>query len=145
MPDERTPIWSSLPLEVYEGKGDQWDIYRSQRDVIGSDWSAFRPRTNILVSHTLGRRKLFIDSGQWLQYLVRYLLHRTKTLRRPKLTTATRSRRARAPRKSDSVDQSVLAAYTCLLETEQKLANATEVMGSAQDLIAWAKASGFLL
>lgn len=50
MPDSKTSTWSAFPPEVYEGKGDQWDVYRSIRDLVKDDWAAFHPRTNVLVS-----------------------------------------------------------------------------------------------
>jgi serine/threonine protein kinase len=49
IPGKSSSTWSDLPPEVYEGKGDQWDVYRSMRDVIGEDWAGFHPETNVLV------------------------------------------------------------------------------------------------
>ena len=53
IPGKTSSTWSDLPPEVYEGKGDQWDVYRSMRDVIGEDWAGFHPETNVLVCPSL--------------------------------------------------------------------------------------------
>ena len=45
------PVWTALPMEVFEGVGDQWDVYRSMRERV-EDWEAFHPVTNILVRLT---------------------------------------------------------------------------------------------
>lgn len=50
LPGKTSSTWSDLPVEVYEGKGDQWDVYRAQRDLITDDWAGFHPETNVLVS-----------------------------------------------------------------------------------------------
>jgi hypothetical protein len=49
LPGKSSSTWSELPAEVYEGKGDQWDVYRSMRDQIAGDWAGFHPETNVLV------------------------------------------------------------------------------------------------
>jgi len=49
LPGKTSSTWSELPAEVYEGKGDQWDVYRSMRDQIAGDWAGFHPETNVLV------------------------------------------------------------------------------------------------
>jgi hypothetical protein len=53
LPGKPSSTWSELPAEVYEGKGDQWDVYRSMRDQIAGDWAGFYPETNVLVCLTL--------------------------------------------------------------------------------------------
>lgn len=86
----------------------------------------------------------YADGEKWLRYLLQYLLHRTKSLRRPKLPTTTQSRRARAPRKSDIVDEGVAAAFTCLTSIEKQLEEAEGEYVSAGDVLAWGKAQGYL-
>ena len=49
LPGKTSSTWSELPAEVYEGRGDQWDVYRSMRDQIAGDWAGFHPETNVLV------------------------------------------------------------------------------------------------
>ena len=49
IPGKTSSTWSDLPPEVYEGKGDQWDVYRSMKDQIAGDWAGFHPETNVLV------------------------------------------------------------------------------------------------
>jgi serine/threonine protein kinase len=49
LPGKTSSTWSELPAEVYEGKGDQWDVYRSMRDQIAGDWAGFHPETDVLV------------------------------------------------------------------------------------------------
>ncbi|OCF39703.1 HASPIN protein kinase [Kwoniella heveanensis CBS 569] len=69
------PLWSELPAEVYEGKGAQWDVYRSMRDRVERDgeWPGFHPITNVM----------------WLHYIARYI---TSKLRPPKPPTRRSSR-----------------------------------------------------
>jgi hypothetical protein len=49
-------VFTPLPEEVFEGKGDQWDVYRSMRAIIGvgdGGWEAYEPRTNVAVCFPL--------------------------------------------------------------------------------------------
>jgi serine/threonine-protein kinase haspin len=47
--DERV-IWSEIPQEVFEGAGDQWDVYRAMRNKVQGDWKGYHPSTNVMVS-----------------------------------------------------------------------------------------------
>jgi serine/threonine protein kinase len=58
LPGKTSSTWSELPVEVYEGKGDQWDVYRSMRDQIAGDWAGFHPESNVLVRLNLFLRCL---------------------------------------------------------------------------------------
>jgi hypothetical protein len=58
LPGKTSSTWSELPAEVYEGRGDQWDVYRSMRDEIAGDWAGFHPETNVLVRLALFLRCL---------------------------------------------------------------------------------------
>lgn len=58
LPGKTSSTWSELPAEVYEGKGDQWDVYRSMREQIAGDWAGFHPETNVLVRITMCPRAL---------------------------------------------------------------------------------------
>jgi len=58
LPGKTSSTWSELPAEVYEGKGDQWDVYRSMRDQIAGDWAGFHPETNVLVRLAIFLRTL---------------------------------------------------------------------------------------
>ncbi|WRT68046.1 uncharacterized protein IL334_005021 [Kwoniella shivajii] len=71
-------LWNEIPEEVYEGKGLQWDLYRSMRDklLIGNSWDGFNPITNVM----------------WLHYIIRYML----TKLRPPKSPNRRSSRATA-------------------------------------------------
>lgn len=51
MPTRAT--WTELPVEVYDGKGEQWDVYRSMKGLFGEDWEGFKPISNVLVSRVL--------------------------------------------------------------------------------------------
>jgi serine/threonine-protein kinase haspin len=42
-------ISSAMPSEVFEGQGAQWDVYRALGEVVGSDWAAYKPVTNVMV------------------------------------------------------------------------------------------------
>ena len=48
MPDQGV-LWCNLPEEVFEGKGDQWDVYRRMREIVGRDWKGNHLITNVLV------------------------------------------------------------------------------------------------
>ena len=43
-------MWSDIPPDLYEGVGDQWDVYRLMRDHTDDEWTEFYPSTNIIVS-----------------------------------------------------------------------------------------------
>ncbi|WWC62880.1 uncharacterized protein I303_105478 [Kwoniella dejecticola CBS 10117] len=81
LPNQSESVWTVFPGEVYEGKGAQWDLYRSMRDKIESSksasgqggWKGFNPITNVM----------------WLHYILRYTLSK---LRAPKPPTRRSSR-----------------------------------------------------
>jgi hypothetical protein len=108
------------------------------RDKINGDWAGFHPETNVMVSPVIKAD----THTQWLHYLVRYLLHRT-SLRKPRIAALQRSRRARAPRKSDIVDEGIIAAYEGLTVVEEMLkaalAGEGEEIKSAGDVVRWRK------
>lgn len=54
-------IWSEIPEEVYDGVGDQWDVYRAVRDVVDGDWDNYHPITNVMVSQSSFRFELDVD------------------------------------------------------------------------------------
>lgn len=80
---------------------------------------------------------------QWLQYIVRYLLHRTN-LRKPRIAALQRTRRARAPRASDIVDPDVVGAYEGLMELEEVMKVDFGQMESAGDIVKWGRGKGFV-
>jgi hypothetical protein len=49
----QTTYWTPIPEDVYDGVGEQWDVYRRIRDHIdetgSGDWSGFYPKTNVMV------------------------------------------------------------------------------------------------
>ncbi|WWC88402.1 uncharacterized protein L201_003313 [Kwoniella dendrophila CBS 6074] len=70
LPNQSESIWTEVPEEVYEGKGLQWDLYRSMKDKIedrqkSNGWKGFNPITNVM----------------WLHYILRYM---TTKLGQPK-------------------------------------------------------------
>lgn len=133
---EQGAVYSSLPEEVYEGVGNQWDVYRAQRDVVeGSGaWESFHPSTNVL----------------WLHYLVGHLLHSTPTLRKP---YARRGRRA-APKTAAQARTELLRsraedAWGMLQEVDEALnkpARGRKAIdfSSAQKVIAWGREQGWV-
>jgi serine/threonine-protein kinase haspin len=52
MGDDQT-AWTPLPEDVYDGVGDQWDVYRQMRDKVNGDWVDFHPVTNVMVGYHL--------------------------------------------------------------------------------------------
>jgi hypothetical protein len=83
----------------------------------------------------LVRRKVKTDK-QWLHYIARYLLHRTKSLKKPRSPTASSSATARPTRRTNSkpppasststassseLYQRQIAAYECLCTVEKVL------------------------
>lgn len=75
-------ISSAMPSEVFEGQGAQWDVYRALRDVVGSDWAAYKPITNVMVCEL--RIKVAEPDEQWLRYILQYLLH-SKSILKPRM------------------------------------------------------------
>lgn len=46
-------FWSKIPEDVFDGQGEQWDVYRAMQTHIkasGGDWDGFHPVTNLMVS-----------------------------------------------------------------------------------------------
>ncbi len=55
--------WSTLPEEVYEGVGAQWDVYRQMRDRVGRNWEGSHPVTNVMVSQVTSHPRSDADRG----------------------------------------------------------------------------------
>ncbi|BEJ14016.1 hypothetical protein CspHIS471_0311900 [Cutaneotrichosporon sp. HIS471] len=136
MPDQGA-VYSALPEEVYEGVGNQWDVYREQRDAVegAGAWESFHPSTNVL----------------WLHYLVGHLLHSTPTLRKP---YARRGRRT-APKTPAQVRTELVRtraedAWAMLQDVDEALSKpsrerkATD-FSSAQKVMAWGREQGWVL
>lgn len=132
-------VYTPLPEEVYDGVGDQWDVYRAQRDAVlsendnaGDAWEAFHPSTNAL----------------WLHYLIRRFLNSTRTLRKPY------ARRGRPP-----VAKTAVQAKNELLRTRAKAAwemlqdidaafttkSRRKDLSSAQAVMAWGRRQGWVV
>ena len=130
------PVAGRLPVECYDGNGAQWDVYRAMRDLIEVDddpdaWDGFYPRTNVM----------------WLQYIIRRLLHNTKTLRKP-IARKGRGTAARKPR-PDSVKERSDAAYAMLALVETELAAERGRRGkrgfaSAGEVMVWGRFKGWV-
>ncbi|WVF68773.1 hypothetical protein IAT40_003545 [Kwoniella sp. CBS 6097] len=101
-------VWSELPVEVYEGKGAQWDVYRSMRDRIECEgkWEGFHPVTNVM----------------WLHYVLRYM---SSKLRPPKPPTRRSSRLTALYVKMEE-------AYGMLSRAEKVLAWSIDFLGQGQ-------------
>jgi hypothetical protein len=71
-PESDEPYFTPIPEDVFEGVGDQWDVYRGVRDLVDAsaqgDWAAHLPRTNLM----------------WLRHLARVLLYSTRSLKKPR-------------------------------------------------------------
>ncbi|KAJ9113812.1 hypothetical protein QFC19_000005 [Naganishia cerealis] len=81
------PIWSAIPEEVFDGHGEQWDVYRAMKshiDAAGGKWEEFYPRTNLM----------------WLYYLTRRLLYATPSLVKPRSKVLSRVISKRDPTRS---------------------------------------------
>jgi serine/threonine-protein kinase haspin len=50
-----TPTWTAVHEDVYDGTGEQWDVYRRMRDTVAGDWKGFHGITNVMVSVTSTR------------------------------------------------------------------------------------------
>lgn len=76
--------WTQIPEDVYDGVGEQWDVYRRTRshveEIGGGDWSRFYPLTNVM----------------WLHHLLRILLFSTPSLCKPKSPAVAKTLKARA-------------------------------------------------
>ncbi|WWD18745.1 hypothetical protein CI109_103199 [Kwoniella shandongensis] len=138
-------IWTSVPEEVYEGKGAQWDLYRAMRDRIEGKWEVFHPITNVM----------------WLHYIVRYMLD-SKSIRKPRPPQAS-SRRSRT--KATIVYEQNDRAHQMLLQAEKVLSWSVdfdmggagkrtrrglrgepegEKLGHAQEILEWGKKEGWV-
>lgn len=53
-------LYTTPPKEVFDGKGDQWDIYRAMRDESEERWEGYNPRSNAMVGFPVSRRALLI-------------------------------------------------------------------------------------
>ncbi|WVQ96300.1 hypothetical protein IAU59_003404 [Kwoniella sp. CBS 9459] len=107
-PLKSASVWSELPTEVYEGKGAQWDVYRSMRNriEIEGEWQDFHPMTNVM----------------WLHYILRYM---TSKLRPPKPPTRRSSRLTALYVKMEE-------AYGMLSRVEKVLAWSVDFPGHGQ-------------
>lgn len=61
-------ICTEIPEEVFDGVGDQWDVYRAEQDEVKGDWEAYHPITNVMVSL------------QSLRFFRRLLIHTVVTI-----------------------------------------------------------------
>lgn len=43
-------VYTSLPNDIMDGEGAQWDVYREMKDAANGDWATYRPVTNVMVS-----------------------------------------------------------------------------------------------
>ncbi|WVQ84372.1 hypothetical protein IAT38_006524 [Cryptococcus sp. DSM 104549] len=120
--DMPKPTWTSIPEEVYEGKGVQWDCYRAMRDRVEAEegekgWERFHPVTNVL----------------WLQYILRYIFDskslRKSASRRTPASSTSGSSRARKP-KPDLIQSE--RAFTMLQQVDKALAWSLEAPTSGR-------------
>ncbi|KAG9120134.1 hypothetical protein FRC07_004503, partial [Ceratobasidium sp. 392] len=114
----RTPWYTELEPEIFEGKGDyQFDVYRMMKaHFLGrrERWEEYRPLTNVM----------------WLHYLARQLLV-AKGLRKPDTVTS---------RYHTAEDvQAESRACACLVEVEKMLCAAVAKIGGAEVLKAGGK------
>lgn len=139
-----------LPDEVYEGVGNQWDVYRAVRDRIESAdeaasdaWTTFHPITNVL----------------WLHYLARRLLRSTPSLRKPREVKRSTSS---APKKGALAEKEVIrarseAAWHMLVAVEAALgvalsvrdnarvtARKVQLFASAEEFVEWGRQQGWI-
>ncbi|KLT41186.1 hypothetical protein CC85DRAFT_248103 [Cutaneotrichosporon oleaginosum] len=131
MPDQGA-VYSALPEEVYEGVGDQWDVYREQRDVVeeAGAWDSFHPSTNVL----------------WLHYLAARLLRSTPTLRKPYARRGKRTvPKTAAQVKTEMARTRAEAAWGMLLEVEEELSGPQKAdFSSAQKVMDWGRKQGWV-
>lgn len=61
--DGRVLAYDFSDEELFEGQGDsQYDVYRTMRALVASDWQAFQPSTNLLWLHFLAQRLLAAEA-----------------------------------------------------------------------------------
>ncbi|KAI9634839.1 uncharacterized protein MKK02DRAFT_37715 [Dioszegia hungarica] len=145
--DEARVVFTPVPDDVLEGEGEQWDVYRAIDKRIQGDWEGYHPISNLM----------------WLQYILNLLLLRIPSLKRPKTkfpppaartrTTARVIVSARARPKAVNADQERSeAAYQQLSGAKEAVNSALSTrgrkpvagkMGSASDLMGWARGRGW--
>jgi serine/threonine-protein kinase haspin len=105
---QEEPIWSRIPDDVFDGQGEQWDVYRAMKAHIehaGNAWDGFYPVTNLMVSSSRPvmrpeNRQLSKRILQWLHYLTKRLLYATPTLVKPRSKALNRIISRRDPSRS---------------------------------------------
>lgn len=134
------------PDEVFEGEGNQWDVYRAMRRRVQdaeSSWTDFHPITNAL----------------WLQYLAGRLLRSTRSLRKPyarraggtstvKTAAAVKARAAKTRAEAAwAVLTCVDMAFSSMLALSKRPTRGQPVreLGSARDVMAWGRDQGWVL
>ncbi|EIW67554.1 hypothetical protein TREMEDRAFT_64143 [Tremella mesenterica DSM 1558] len=132
------PIYAELPEEVYEGVGDQWNVYRNMREVVRDRWEGFHSITNVM----------------WLHYILKYMLHRIPSLRKPSLPGPLRPVRrgtgTRSRIKPDPPTEAALEAYAMLCKIDEAMKNS--LVGkkgrvdfeSAGEVVDWGRAMGWV-
>ena len=154
--DQSQVVWSQIPQEVYEGVGDQWDVYRSMRDEIKGDWEGYHSITNVMVRSIV---VLTEADKKWLRYIARYLLS-SKDMRKP--TTKLGPRAPSSPLKArrvplsrqrdcvvgDRVVEKNGSAYEMLKGMEKALSDSLRRKGSlvsAVNVLEYGKKRGWVL
>lgn len=134
------------PEEVFEGVGQQWDVYRAMRERVEKDaeeqWAGFHPITNAL----------------WLQYLAGRLLRSTRTLRKPyaRRTGGAGTQKNGVTSKAQAAKTRAEAAWAMLSCVDQTLAAALSPkrstrgqpvldLSSARAVVAWGREHGWVL
>lgn len=106
------PYYTPIPEDVFSGEGDQWDVYRSIRDLVkdesGGDWAGHLPRTNLM----------------WLRHLVRVLLYSTGSLKKPRIKPATKGTARRSALAAEPSENE--KHYGLLVDFESTLQQALE-------------------
>ncbi|KAJ9101743.1 hypothetical protein QFC21_003082 [Naganishia friedmannii] len=126
VPGREDPIWSAIPDDVFDGQGEQWDVYRAMRshiEALGGEWDQFYPTTNIM----------------WLHYLTRRLLYATSSLTKPRSKVLSRVMSRRDPTRSPIRRRVTRNGATTTLMTP----SINSGLDSSAELEAWEKLKQF--
>ena len=109
-PESEEPYFTPIPEDVFEGVGDQWDVYRGVRDLVDAsaqgDWAAHLPRTNLM----------------WLRHLTRVLLYSTPSLKKPRARPVSKTGVSKMSAATVTAETSENQSYyTLLTDLEQTL------------------------
>lgn len=151
MPD-KSSVFIPYTDDLYDGIGDQWDVYRGIREVIKGDWKGYHPSTNVMVSIfpslLPSRQRVKLNEHQWLQYILHYLLNST-ALRKPRAQTNSRKKENLEKTRSRKAYEDLMKMEEAFLSSLGGKKRGNQIdgdgkFGCAGDVLSWGKEMGWV-